>query len=167
MNKKKYHYYAASYWQSLSEGWASGPVRHQPAAGSHAVKTTALEKTNLVRTVSTNGTAESTHVEAGQQYDRYSGMGVIDNCRRMAVEKGDRLCRLYDEKAIPGTCRSHDFRQTAINAQNGARPTVFYHWRYQQPACGHKHREADVGTVQPGMKVTIKNRRERRQGIHW
>lgn len=129
----------------------------QPQAA--AVKTTALEKTNLQRTVSTNGTVESTYVE---QVSNMTGIPVwdIDVSVGEWVEKGDRLCRLYDEKSdtwerVEATTSG---TVTAISAQNGApaNGVLFTIEDTNSLRVVTNIKEADVGTVQPGMKVTIK-----------
>lgn len=129
----------------------------QPQAA--AVKTTTLEKTNLQRTVSTNGTVESTYVE---QVSNMTGIPVwdIDVSVGEWVEKGDRLCRLYDEKSdtwerVEATTSG---TVTAINAQNGApaNGVLFTIEDTNSLRVVTNIKEADVGTVQPGMKVSIK-----------
>lgn len=76
------------------------------------------------------------------------------------VEKGDRLCRLYDEKSdtwerVEATTSG---TVTAINAQNGApaNGVLFTIEDTNSLRVVTNIKEADVGTVQPGMKVTIK-----------
>ena len=102
---------------------------------------------------------DSTYVE---QVSNMTGIPVwdIDVSVGEWVEKGDRLCRLYDEKSdtwerVEATTSG---TVTAISAQNGApaNGVLFTIEDTNSLRVVTNIKEADVGTVQPGMKVTIK-----------
>lgn len=124
-----------------------------------AVKTTALSKANLQKTISTTGQVESTYVE---QVSNMTGIPVweIDVSVGQWVEKGDRLCRLYEEKSNTFTRvdATTSGTITAISAQNGApaNGSLFTIENTNSLRIVTKIKEADVGNVHTGMAVKIK-----------
>ncbi|MEG0309986.1 MAG: HlyD family efflux transporter periplasmic adaptor subunit [Eubacterium sp.] len=126
---------------------------------TQTVKTEALTKTNVKKTVSTSGLIESTSVE---QVSNSTNIPVWDVDVEVGnwVSKGDRLCRLYSEEGnkwesvyapVAGTI-------TAINAVNGAPAAgvLFTIENTNSLKVMAKIKEADVGVVKTSMPVIIK-----------
>ncbi|MDD4507849.1 MAG: efflux RND transporter periplasmic adaptor subunit [Eubacteriaceae bacterium] len=135
----------------------------QSANSTVAVNSTALAQGELQRTVSTTGTVESTNTEYVADS---TGLPVwtIDVAVGNWVEKGSRLCQLYNEH---GTTDSEKWVSvyatatgtvTAINAKVGvaANGNLFTIENTNSLRVAAKIKQSDLGSVRSGMPVIIK-----------
>lgn len=128
-----------------------------------AVNATTLKKGDIQRTVSTTGTTESTEVTVVSDN---TGLPVwsIDVSVGSVVNKGDRLCQLYNEQATEekdkwvSVYATASGTITAINAKSGmaASGSLFTIENTNSLRISAKIKQSDLGSVRSGMAVIIK-----------